>query len=1164
MKRRKCPIGFLLGILALGALKAYSQPLKITKVGAWESGAFCSVSVQNSYAYVADGKGLTVIDIKNPAAPQITGSIKTTGEAIQVRVAGDYAYVADEKGLAIIDIADPQHPQLAALYQTPEKAVGVFVLNGYAYVAAGSTGLLILNVKDPAKPAFEGWYDSPGDAKNVFVNFPFAYVADGASGLQVIDISNPSSPSLAGSYDTPGTSMDVFIEGFYAYAADGTSGLQIIDIRDPYLPILAGTWSNTWEIKCLRVYVKGVYAYISTESAGLWIIRISDPAAPAAVALNNIVSREIDIEGLYTYVAGNDFQIIDYSNPCSPIVVGETPGTSYVPGPLTASGTKLYVNCRPGMLIIDVSDASSPVLAGFYDTFNSPSKAFNPSRMVPVKACVKGDNLYLLTTRIEPMSYLCKLHVLGLSDPSSPQLQGSLEIEGQAAGFAISGNGAYVTSSGWYAHYYAFLNVIDISNPASPALVESSYFPSPGSVYAANNVLFTQGISSLYIHDISNPTSPSYLGEYSPSDDIPPLTVQSITVVGRYAYLAYGDSGVHIVDLLDPAKPAKVGSYSTRGPARDIFGTGNYVYIAAGEQGLLVLDISNPLSPTLAGFYKVAGSAENVWADDKFIYVVDSRGCRVLVLRAEKEGDLPRISVQPSRLFFGAGAKGEMSSPQSLRISNAGAGTLNWSIMDDAPWLQCSPGSGGNSGIVTVSADALGLAPGSYEGQIVVSDGNAWNSPQMIPITLNVYGDGSSAIPFGYFDTPIDGTGGITGAIPVTGWVLDEIEATKVEIKRDRHALDPEAAVGPDKLVYIGDAIFVEGARPDIEQLYPKYPLCSKAGWGYMLLTYGLPAQGNGEYRIHAFAEDKEGNRVLLGTKTITCDNDHGVKPFGTIDTPAQGGDVSGTFVNFGWVLTPLPNKIPIDGSTINLFVDGVNLGHPTYNNYREDIALQFPGFLNTGAPDAGGPVGYYYLDTTAYANGVHTIHWVATDDGGRIDGIGSRYFNIFNTGAASEPHKSGNKNSFHSPDSPTGRMTDSMDHREAWSDGSLSQAESLSNFLLSFDPVAVKRGFDQAVPFEIVSPDNYGTIRLDIREVERLEVDIGKGKGFRGYLIVGGERRPLPIGSTLDPKRGLFSWMPGPGFFGAYDLIFLKDEDLRMTRRISIRVLIKPKFGRT
>jgi hypothetical protein len=39
------------------------------------------------------------------------------------------------------------------------------------------------------------------------------------------------------------------------------------------------------------------------------------------------------------------------------------------------------------------------------------------------------------------------------------------------------------------------------------------------------------------------------------------------------------------------------------------------------------------------------------------------------------------------------------------------------------------------------------------------------------------------------------------------------------------------------------------------------------------------------------------------------------------------------------------------------------------------------------------------------------------------------------------------------------------------------------------------------------------------------------------GYQLVNGERRPLPIGSSL--KRGVFYWQPGPGFLGDYHFVF-------------------------
>ena len=249
-------------------------------------------------------------------------------------------------------------------------------------------------------------------------------------------------------------------------------------------------------------------------------------------------------------------------------------------------------------------------------------------------------------------------------------------------------------------------------------------------------------------------------------------------------------------------------------------------------------------------------------------------------------------------------------------------------------------------------------------------------------------GTAAAVDPFGYFDTPLTNTT-VTSSIPVTGWVLDDIEVENVKIYRTPNQGEPTQANG---YVYIGDATFVEGARPDVEALYPDLPLNYRAGWGYMFLTNFT---SDGTYVLYAIASDKEGHLVDLGSKTITINNANAVKPFGAIDTPAQGGTASGnSYVNWGWVLTPLPNTIPTDGSTITVYIDGISVGSPVYNLPRDDIATLLPGYNNTD-----GAVGYFYLDTTAYTNGLHTIMWGAVDDAGNEDGIGSRYFTVYNAG---------------------------------------------------------------------------------------------------------------------------------------------------------------------
>src|SRR2546430_6548512 len=95
--------------------------------------------------------------------------------------------------------------------------------------------------------------------------------------------------------------------------------------------------------------------------------------------------------------------------------------------------------------------------------------------------------------------------------------------------------------------------------------------------------------------------------------------------------------------------------------------------------------------------------------------------------------------------------------------------------------------------------------------------------------------------------------------------------------------------------------------RPPRSTLFPYTTL-------YQLLTSLLPNNGgsagigNGTYNLHAIAHNTAGVAFDLGTRTITADNAHAAKPFGTIDTPGQGSTISGNaFVNFGWALTQNP-----------------------------------------------------------------------------------------------------------------------------------------------------------------------------------------------------------------------------------------------------------------
>jgi hypothetical protein len=239
--------------------------------------------------------------------------------------------------------------------------------------------------------------------------------------------------------------------------------------------------------------------------------------------------------------------------------------------------------------------------------------------------------------------------------------------------------------------------------------------------------------------------------------------------------------------------------------------------------------------------------------------------------------------------------------------------------------------------------------------------------------------------PFGVVDTPANGAV-VAGEMAMTGWALDDGGAVTVDIYRS-----PVAGEGGASL-FVGRAVSVRGARPDVQAGYPNVPGNDSAGWGLMILTNMLPGLGNGTYDFQAIATDSSGLRTQIGTRRVTAANGASSAPFGTIDTPGQGETVSGTIVNFGWALVAQPRVIPTNGSTIDVYVDGVMVGHPVYNNARSDIAALFPGLAN-----ASGPVGYFMLDTTTLVNGLHTISWVIRDNTGQGAGVGSRFFRVQN-----------------------------------------------------------------------------------------------------------------------------------------------------------------------
>jgi Tol biopolymer transport system component len=594
--------------------------------------------------------------------------------------------------------------------------------------------------------------------------------------------------------------------------------------------------------------------------------------------------------------------------------------------------------------------------------------------------------------------------------------------------------------------------------------------------------------------------------------------------------------GVHVARAVQPA----------------ISGDGRYVAYSMPLFGLSVFDSHTNIvrAVTDAGPADGESFGAAISADGQII-AFGSASADLVGGDTNNQDDVFVVSAPPTTLVFGAVISGatftSQTSPQTFFLT--ASNSASWTVTADKPWIRMSTTSGVGSAALVISVQFTPGLVATQTGSITVLAGTS--ELAVITVSLNTYSQTLSGSPFGSFDTPTSGTAGVAGSIGVTGWALDDVEVTEVTVCRGRVAGEAPAADqrcgGDPQQAYIGDATFVDGARPDVETQFPSWPLVSRAGWGYLMLTNFLPNRGNGPFTLTAYALDTEGHVTALGKKSISCDNAHSAAPFGAIDTPGQGAVVTGIVGNTGWVLSPrVARADPPGGGVVRVLVDGIDKGAPasTLWTARADLQALFPKAQYPGVDTA---LGIFGLDTTTLSDGVHTIAWIVTATAGGTSGVGSRFFTVFNGSLVA--------------------LTTSTLHSPVPMQASLrmtSSARQISNVdaaPVDMSTILARRGFDLEQPLQPVTPRNDRSI-VQAEELDRIEVHLSATAGhhYSGYLRTGASLMPLPIGSTLDASTGTFTWMPGVAFVGGYDLLFVRWSGGAPIARQEVRVILNPK----
>ena len=208
------------------------------------------VVLDGGFAYVANSHdGLRRLDLSDPAAPALTGTAPTRGQAVGVAGSGRYLFTSDNSiGFDIVDTAG--EPTRAGEYLADGFPRGIAAAGSRVFVADQPAGLMVVDVSDPASPRVEGGLSLGRDpVLQVFApddrslgGEPPAVVGivSGMGGLQAVDLSDPAAPRVAAVVPAEGRPTGVALWGGRLYTAGGGL-LQAFDLTDPAQPVLAAS-----------------------------------------------------------------------------------------------------------------------------------------------------------------------------------------------------------------------------------------------------------------------------------------------------------------------------------------------------------------------------------------------------------------------------------------------------------------------------------------------------------------------------------------------------------------------------------------------------------------------------------------------------------------------------------------------------------------------------------------------------------------------------------------------------------------------------------------------------------------------------------------------------------------------------------------------------------
>jgi Uncharacterized conserved protein len=197
-----------------------------------------------------------------------------------VAVAGKLAYISDEyykdnashSSLRVVDVSDPKAPTVVGSLEKPGQLRGLAVAGRHVFAATRQDFFYVIDVSNPKALTEVASLEGVGEGMGVVLSGKSAYVPDRDGFLRILDVSDPKGPKLvSSSEDAPGIALAAGIDGHHVYVGSKLGFLHVLDVSDPRTPVWVGSYKTTGRAN--GVAVAGGLVYVNDGDGGLTILR---------------------------------------------------------------------------------------------------------------------------------------------------------------------------------------------------------------------------------------------------------------------------------------------------------------------------------------------------------------------------------------------------------------------------------------------------------------------------------------------------------------------------------------------------------------------------------------------------------------------------------------------------------------------------------------------------------------------------------------------------------------------------------------------------------------------------------------------------------------------------------------------------------------------------